>query len=249
MIIAGQQPTIQESLGGQTQIIQGIPRIEDGKTAEVYPGAIDVWRNMMHFGISGGTSEEVIRAVYNFGAKKSGLMDSLNPEFPTSVFDASHLMTDLLGSGIQITACKRIGTTFRFACAQNGSYWVDQVDMTQYQYQAIHRSLAFDRQSPYPKAPVKLLQELKGSLRTGESVRVTMSPDPYEDPDFEDTDATVSLTENEVGVKLVELPFTAAANEVKSRDLHVETRLIGTGSTRPSVKRRWVEVEEDQDQL
>lgn len=249
LIIAGQQPTLQESLGGQTQIIQGIPHIGEGKTAEIYPGAIDVWRNMVHFGLSGGTSETVIRAVYNFGSKKSSIPDSLNAEFPTHVFDSSHLMADLLGAGIQITACKRIGTTFRFACAQNGTYWVDQIDMGQYQYQSIHRSLAFDRQSPYPKSPIKLLQELKGKIRTGESIITTMSPDPYGDEDFTDSDSYVRLTEDEVDVGLVELPFNAQENEIKSRDLHVETRLLGTGTTRPAIKRRWVEVDEDQDQL
>lgn len=248
-IFAGQSPTIQESLGGQTEIMHGIPHIEDGATAEIYPGAVDVWRNMVHFGISGGTSETVIRGIYNYGAKNSRFPDVLNPEFPSSAFDASGNMADLLGSGIQITACKRIGTTFRFAVAQDGEYWVDEIDMGAYQSQAIRRSLAFDRMSPYPKAPVKLISELKGSIGEDESVEIRMSGDPYGDEDFSDTTALVELIENEEGLKLIEVPFTSADNEIRSRDLHYEVRLKGTGSTRPALKRTWVEVNEDQDQL
>lgn len=249
LIIAGQQPTIQESLGGQTEIIQGIPHIEDGKTAEVYPGAVDGWRNMMHFGISDGTSETAIRAVYSYGSKKSGINVSLNPEFPTSAFDISHVMSDLLSSGVQITACKQIGNTFRFACAQNGQYWIDQIDMNQYQYQAIHRTLAFDNTDPYEKVPMKILQELKAALQTGESVKTTISPDPFGDPDFTDTATNMSMTEDEVGTKLVEMPFGAQDNPIRSRDVHIETRLMGTGATRPAVKRRWAQLDEDWDQV
>ncbi len=249
MIIAGQQPSIQESLGGQTQIVQQLPHVEDGMTAEVLPGAIDVWRNMMHFGVGGGNSETVIRAVYNYGSKKTGIADSLNPEFPTSVYDASNLMTDLLGQGIKITACKRIGTTFRFACAQGTSYWMDEIDMTQYQNESIHRSLAFDRESPYPKTPATLVQELKGKLKTGEEVEVTISPDPYEDPDFEEAEQNMTYTESEVGVTEVSMRLGAQENQIRSRDLHVETRLRGTGTSRPAIKRRWVDLNEDQDQF
>lgn len=251
-IIAGMQPTIQQSLGGQTEIVQGIPHIEDGKTVEIYPGAIDIWRNMVHFGISAGTSETVIRAIYNYGSKNSRLLDSLNPEFPTSQFDESGDMADLLGSNVKITACKRIGTTFRFAVEQDGEYWVDEIDLEQYQSQSIRRSLAFDRRSPYEKSISKMLIELKGQLQTGESVTVKISPDPYGDDDFSDTTSVVSLTEtydaDEIK-KTIELPLTAQTNEIRSRDIHYEIRLMGTGSTRPSMKRIWGQIMEDQDQL
>lgn len=248
-IICGQQPTIQESLGGQTTIVQGIPRVEDGRTAEVYPGAIDIWRNMVHFGISGGTSDRVIRALYNYGAKNTRFTDVLNPEFPTSNFDATGDMNDLLSSGVQITACKKFGTTMRYACSQNGVNWIDQIDMAQYQSQAIRRSLAFDRNSPYEKSADKLIMELKGSLKADESVSVTISPDPYGDEDFTSTTSTIAKTEATVGTKLFTLPMTAESNPIRSRDIHYEVRLKGTGATRPSLKRTWIDIIEDQDQL
>lgn len=249
VVFAGQQTTIQESLGGMTEIVQSIPNIEDGDTAEIYPGAVDIWRNMVHFGISDGTSETVIRALYNWGAKNSKFPSVLNAEFPTSVFDASGLSADLYGTGIKITACKKIGTTLRFAFKSGNTYGICQIDTTQYQNQAVWRSLAFDRESPYIKTPDKLLTELAGSLAINESVIVKISPDPYGDPAFSNTDDVNTITEDDLGSKVIELPIVTSSKPIRSRDMHVELRLKGTGATRPSVKRTWVEILEDSDQL
>lgn len=248
-IFCGQQTTIQESLGGSTQIIQGIPGIGDGEIAEIYPGAVDVWRNMVHFGISDGNAGNVVRCLYNYGAKNSKFFDVLNSEFPTSVFDESGDFDDLFGSRVRITAVKKIGTTLRFAWNVGDEYGVDQIDTTQYQNQAIRRSLAFDRMSPYEKTGIKLVSELKGKLAEGESVKISVSPDPYGDPRFENEDDIVTYTESTVDEKTIEIPMTVSDVPLKSRDLHVETVLSGTGTTRPSIKRTWIQLDENADQM
>lgn len=249
VIVTGQLPIVQKTSGGISDFVKSIPRVEDGDTAEVYPGAIDFWRNMVHFGISTGTSEEVIRAIYTWGAKKALFDPALNAEFPTPVYDASNDPGDLMGSGIQITACKKIGTTFRFAYKAGDQYGIAQIDTTQYQKEAIWRSLAFDRQSPFVKVADREMVELVNKLKTGESVTAKISPEPYEDPDFEDTDTLVAKTETTVGAKLLELPLSVSANPIRSRDLHTEFRLTGTGTTRPAIKRAWIDTIEEQDQL
>ena len=244
IIIAGEQPTIQESLGGPFSIMRTIPGVADGKYAEVYPGAIDLWRNMVHFGVSDGDSTTVVRAVYNWGAKNVLFDDALNAEFPTSNADVG-AGTGYTGTGVQITAVKRCGTKIRFAWKDSSSYGVDEIDTSQYQAVGIYRTLAFDRESPYEKVGHVVKVEAAHALAANESITVKLSSDPYDDPTFADASTTVNQTESTVGANKLTMPLTANAVPIRGSDLHLELRLAGTGSTRPTVKRVWSELKED----
>lgn len=242
MLIAGGEAQIQESLGGIADPIINIPDVSIGQTVEVYPGAIDTWRNLVHFGLAGGDADQVVRAVYTYGKKKNSVPDALNAEYP-----ASH--GGFIGTGYGITAIKKIGSTIRFAWKNGSTYGVDEVDINQYQSQAVIRTLAFDGNSPYEKVGFKLMIELAGKLKTGESITGKMSTEPYDDPTFTDPDSTASNTLTTVGEKKFELPLTVNDVPMRSQDLHAEIALAGTGSTRPAVKRMWVELDEESDQL
>lgn len=241
IIIAGQQPDIIESLGGIGQVVKSIPNVGDGKTAEVWPGAIDIWQKMIHFGISDGTSTTVLRVVRNWGARNARFPDVLNPEFPVTT-------GTLTGTSLQITALKRIGTTIRYAFKEGSTYYIAEVDTTQYQSVARVRTLAFDNASPFEKLAFKLNVELAGALKTDESVVIKINGDPYDDPTFGGSD-TITRTESTVGKTLCTFPFTADAQEVRSRDIHLEVALNGPGTTAPAMKRFWVELEDQEDTL
>lgn len=242
-IIAGTPATIQQSLGGTASIIMGIPNIGEGYTAEVYPGAIETWRNMIHFGLSDGTSTTVIRAVYSYGARSGKYSEVLNAEFPTSV-------GTLTGTGVQITAIKKVGTTIYFAWKSSSSYGIDYVDTTAYQAQGIYRSLIWDHECPYDKIPEKGVVQFGGALITGESVKLDVSPDPYGDPTFGNSNNDmVTKTENTVGAKRLELPLTNTTPKVRSADLHMQLTLAGPGTSTPSVKRSIIEISEEVDQI
>lgn len=241
LIVAGQHPELIESLGGVGQVVKSIPNIGDGKTAEVWPGAIDIWQKLVHFGISDGTSSTVLRMVRSWGARNARFAEVLNPEYPVST-------GTLTGTGLQITALKRIGTTIRYAWKDGSSYGIDEIDTTQYQATAKVRTLAFDNVSPFEKIAFKVFVELAGALKENESVTVKINGDPYDDPTFAGG-ATVTQTENTEGARELEFPLTANAQEVRSRDVHLEIALNSATTTAPAMKRFWVELEDQDDTL
>jgi len=241
-IIAGEQPQIQESVGGIAETMFRIPNIGLGKTAEVYPGAIDRWNGKVYFGISAGTSTTVLRVVREWGAKNSGYQSVSNPIYPLST-------GTLTGTGVQITALKKIGTTIQFAWKDGSSYGVDKVDTTQFQAVSILRSLINDHKTPYMKLGDRAIVELCGALKTDETVTLKIGTDPYDDPTFATAAKYASTTLSSVGNSLLILPLGNAASNIKSRNLHFEAQLAGTGSTRPSIKGVWIKLEEYDDDL
>ncbi len=243
MILAGQEPVIQESQGAAADFAYSIPNVGLGQTAEIYPGAIDAWRSLVYFGISGGTSLTVMRALYGWGSRKTGFETSLTPEYPPS-------HGGLSGSTVKITAVKRVGTTLRFAWVNGSTYGVDQIDTTQYVNEAVVRTLAFDNRSAHEKNAYRLMVELAGALKSGEYVTASISPDPYDDPNFANIETDgATKTQKTQGMRILELPLMVNSNPIKSRDLHVELKFGGSGTTRPKPKRIWVAITESNDQL
>lgn len=240
--IAGSEPVIQKSLGGIAEDIHVIPNVGVGKTAEVWPGAIDVWRNKVHFGISDGTSTTVKRVVRTYGAKSSGFPDAVNPEFPMSSGSQS-------GDSVQITAVKRIGTTIRFACRDGNDKWIDEVDTTLLQANATYRSLAFDNDSPFTKVPPYLCIELVNALAANESVRIRITNAPYSDPTFSTSSNYVEHTETTVGTTLIRVPLASTSVQIRSRDLAIEVYVGGSAATKPEIKRVWIPVDEETDSI
>lgn len=240
--IAGTPPTLQRSLGGAAEDIHVIPGLAVGETAEVWPGAIDVWRNKVYFGISDGTAASVLRVVRAYGAKSSGFPDAINPEFPAS-------SGTIQGTTLQITAVKRIGTTLRFAVRDGANKWIDEVDTSQLQSSARYRSLSFDNESPFDKVPPELDIELINPIATNESVVVKISNKPYADPSFADTTNYVTHTESTVGTTLIRVPLNSQSVSIRSRDLHFEIVCGGSAATKPEIKRIWIPVSEQADQI
>lgn len=240
--IIGLQPTIQQSQGGSAESLITIPAVGDAKTAEVYPGAVALWQGRVFFGIGGGTSTTVYRGIYSFGSKNVYTDKVLCPEI-----SASH-GTDR-GTDVAITAVCKIGTTLRFAWTNGLTYGVDEVDLTQYAASATYFSLAYDRESPHQKLVIRGKVEFAGALASGESVTLSISPDPYGDADFATSTDIATKTESTVGAKELELPVENTGKDLKSRDLHYKLTLSGSGSTRPEVKRVWFEFDELDDQL
>lgn len=254
IIIAGTQPSIIESLGGVGEVVSTIPRVNAGETAEVYPGAIELYDKMVHFGISDGTATDVLRVVYNWGAKNSRFGDILNPEYPTSFAAIQTNLNNVKGTQLQITAVRKIGTTLRFAWKNGSTYGIDYIDNTKYQPTAIARTLAFDRESPYLKNASKLFVDFGNKLAANESVVAKISGDPYGDPDFSNSSTTelypvLSKTQDTDNARTLEYPLTEEPGKILSRDLHIELQLRGNGDTSPTIKRVWTKFEELDDTL
>lgn len=241
-IIAGEQPMIQQSVGGIAQVMHRIPNVGLGKTAEVYPGAIDKWNGRIYFGISAGTSTTVLRVVREWGAKNGAFREVSNPLYPLST-------GTLTGTGVQITALKKIGTTMYYAWKDGVTYGVDKVDTTAFQESSVLRSLVSDHETPWMKNAKRAIVELTGALKTNETVTLKIGNDPYDDPTFSDATKYATKTITTAGLKLLDMPLANIMPAIHTREMHFELTLGGSAGTKPAIKSVWVEVEENNDAL
>lgn len=245
-VITGMDPILETTQGGQSIIEQGIPATGLGKTAEVYPGAITTWRNLIHFGLSDGTSSTVWRGVYNFGAKNAKFPNALNPEFPITTTNSS-------GTTVQITAVQQFGNSLHIAWKDTTTgvtqqYGVDTIDITKYQTTATYKSLYYDHEDPFTKRPKRLILELSKPLNTGESVTAKLSGNPYSDPEFTDTTSLMTASITAVGDTFVDIPVESMTTGfIASRDLQFELTLTGPGTSTPFVKRVMTFIEPEVD--
>jgi hypothetical protein len=85
-IFAGYQGDILEYSGGaMANKIKRIPLIEPTKYVEIYPGAVNMWRTMLRFGVTGNSdSTEIQRGVYSWGSLNVKYSDSLSFDYPIS---------------------------------------------------------------------------------------------------------------------------------------------------------------------
>lgn len=241
MLISGERPVIQITQGGSTDDRHTLPDVAIGHTAEVWPGAIDVWNKKVYFGISAGTSPDVLRVVRGWGAKNSAMPDACNPEFPIST-------GTLTGTGLQITAVKKVGTSLRYAWVDGVDKGIDQVDLTQVQATAKLRSLAWDNETPYDKIPSDLVVELTRPLADGESVTIKVGNEPYSDPKFTNTATYTSMQVTSANVlpeggRLIRIPLSTT--HIRSRDLHYEVSVVGD----VEIKRIWTAIAEANDTI
>lgn len=239
-VVTGKDPIIETTQGGESTALQGIPNVGLGNTAEVYPGAMALDRNLIHFGISDGTSASIWRGVYTFGAKNAKFTTALSPELPIST---GHIT----GTSVQITAVKQIGTSFRIAWKDTGStqqYGVDTINLTHFQTAGVYDSLFFDHGDPFLKIPKRLIVQLAKPLGSNESVTVQISGNPYSDPTFTDTSSMMTSTLSTVGMLYQDIPIESMSDGfIQSRDLKMRINLTGPGTSTPSLKRVMVFIE------
>lgn len=239
-IISGKDPIFEITQGGQSTALQGIAGTGLGNTAEVYPGAMAIDRNLIHFGLSDGTSPTIWRGCYTFGARNAKFPTALNPELPIST---GHIA----GTSVQITAVKQIGTSFRIAWKDTGAtqqYGVDTVNPTQYQTSATYDSLFFDHGDPFLKIPKRLMVQLAKPLNTGESVMVKISGNTYSDTNFTDATSIMTATINTAGQVWADIPVESQTTGfIQSRDLKMRIILNGPGTSTPVLKRVMVFIE------
>jgi hypothetical protein len=242
VIFCGDRPKILKSNGAQALTYMEIPGIAPGMTAEIYPDAIEMFNNLIHFGISAGTDTTVPRMVYTYGAKNAKFNDALVPTYPTSV----GLIT---GTTVKITSIKKVGSKLRFAWVSGTSKGIDQVDFTKYQSSATIRTLAYDHNTSFNKVGNHGIIELTKPLAVNESVSIKVSSRPYADPTFAGADV-VSTTQATVGATRLELPLAQSSQEVSGTDLHFEVTLASSdGLSTPGVKRPLIQFEEQQDDM
>jgi len=123
-VIAGYEGNLLAYGGGETQKIKQIPLLGKKTYAETAPGAMTMWRSMLHFGSTLNTNSTTIhQGVYSYGKLHSEYPNSLGFDYPLSIGD-------------QQSATVRIGSVFPAGQSlyigwQNGNvYGIDTVSVT-----------------------------------------------------------------------------------------------------------------------
>lgn len=97
-----------------------------GSTAEVMPGAMTVWNNLLYFGFSNGTSNSIEYVIYAWGRYDRDYAEILTKDYPIS--------TGVTDSTMQITSMAGINPSkFLISWYDGVNYGVDNIDTTKSQ--------------------------------------------------------------------------------------------------------------------
>lgn len=124
-IIAGYSSDLLLYMGGDSaQKIKRIPKVDISKYIEVYPGAMTMWRTLVHIGLAGQSDSDVVeKGVYTWGSLNRNYDDSLNYDYPLSTSTRADVNTRIglvMSNGRKLIIGWNVGT----------AYGVDEVDPT-----------------------------------------------------------------------------------------------------------------------
>ena len=203
--------------GDSAQKVKRIPKIEEDKTIEIFPGAVNMWRTLVHYGVAGGgTSTAIEKGVYTWGSLNRNFQNSLGYDYPLSIDVRT-------GTNLKVGMVAAVGQELLIGWQNENAYGVDKVAITN---------------DPFPTATIELLISDLGdlsrdklpllaradfeALNSGETVKVKYKANresSFKENDAEDTaDATNTrmkiegeVNEIEVAVDLVTTVSTSPA--------------------------------------
>jgi len=106
-----------------TTKIKKIPLLSRGDYTEIYPGAMNMWRSMLHFGaVANSSSTTLTRAVYSWGTINKLYPETLSLDYPIS--------TGSLGNTVKIGLVYPVGQTLLIGWQDGASYGCDQVNFS-----------------------------------------------------------------------------------------------------------------------
>jgi hypothetical protein len=149
-----------------TAKLKPIPLRDRADYIEIYPGAMNMWRSMLHFGVAGSSNSTTIaRGVYSWGTINVLYPDSLSLDYPIS--------TGNIGNTVSVGLVYPIGKTLLVGWQDGIAYGCDQVNFSNApaSYGTI-QNLLLDFGSVWKQQePLKIRADYK-SLATGESVNI-----------------------------------------------------------------------------
>ena len=103
--------------------VKKIPLLSRGDYTEVYPGAINMWRSLIHFGaVANSSSTTLTRAVYSWGTINKLYPETLSLDYPIS--------TGSTGTSVKIGLVYPVGQTLLVGWQDGASYGCDQVNFS-----------------------------------------------------------------------------------------------------------------------
>lgn len=122
-VFAGYQLDLLEYQGGDyASKIKRMPKVTPDTFAEIYPGALTMWKTLLRIGVAGNSdSGDISKGVYTWGSLNERYPVSLGNDYPPSTGNYT-------GTNLRIGATTVVGQKLLFSWQDNVSYGVDYID-------------------------------------------------------------------------------------------------------------------------
>jgi hypothetical protein len=186
--------------------LRRLPHITQGDVVEVLPGAVTVWRSLVHFGIGVSTSTSIERGVYSWGALDGLYQPSLGYDYPIS--------TGNRGSTVKVGCLLSVGQKLFVGWQDNTSFGVDTVDPTgsPFATATVEHLISDFGTISQQKQPLTLRADFN-PLRAGESITVKYRADRATNwNSVQITVSTVGATQARLNIQQKVREFEGAAD-------------------------------------
>lgn len=220
-IVAGYQGDILEYTGGDKAYkVKRLPKITSDKYVEVLPGALTMWRTLLHIGVGVTDSTEVEQAVYSWGKRNESYVDSLSNDYIISTGTTK-------STGVKIGLIMPVNKKLLIGWKDNTAYGLDSVDPsgTPYSSGSIEWMIR-DENALWKEKKPEVIRSDFDPLENGHSIGLQYKLDRDDNWSSEET-ATYSATEEMTKLRLQ--PVFA-----RHREYQVRLNLYTSISTSPT---------------
>lgn len=194
-----------------------MPLLAGGDTVEVFPGAINMWRGILHFGLYGNYSSSTTQqGVYSFGALNQFYPDTLSYDYVISTANR--------GSTVTIGCVFPVGNTLIVGWRDGIACGADQINFSNNPAPSGElQTLILDGNAIWKIKENLMLGATFKALASGESIDLKHSMDRGAFT-VSSTDATVGDTFSNVGL-----------DDGRGKEVQFGVDLYATGSTSPTL--------------
>jgi hypothetical protein len=185
-IVAGYQGDLLEYTGGdQARKVKRIPKITDDTYIEVLPGAMSMWRTLLHIGAGVTDSADIEQGVYSWGKRNNQYLDSLS-------FDYKISTGTIQSTGVKIGLVMPVNKKLLIGWKDNVSFGLDNVAPTNDPYSTGSIEwLVRDEGGVWKEKKISMIRADFEPLESGESIGLQYKLDDngssWSDEQVEDT--------------------------------------------------------------
>ncbi|MDI6808421.1 MAG: hypothetical protein QME66_05500 [Candidatus Eisenbacteria bacterium] len=204
------------AMGRQLVKVKRIPGIVPSY-AEVWPGAVSLWKGLIHAGIAGTTNSTTFsQGVYTYGATDKNYAPSLNLEYTASTGTGT-------GTTLQIGAVRGVDPQNLYVGVRDGvTFRIDRVTGTTPFTTATYTSRIYDASRPFERKLFSAFRVNFAPLGAGQSVAIAVAADRAAAFTTLGTEATADTT------------TLRASTNIKAYDIQVRLTLTA-GAAAPRV--------------
>lgn len=219
-IVAGYQGDVLEYAGGDRATkVKRVPKITDDKYVEVLPGAMSMWRTLLHIGVGVTDSDLIEQGVYSWGKRNNQYVDSLS-------FDYKISSGTTKSSGVKIGMVMPVNKKLLIGFKDGTAYGLDNVDPTNDPYsEGSIEWLIRDEGGVWKEKKIDMIRADFGDLESGESVSLQYKLDDH------GGDWSAAEVEDTVGSKLLRWQ----PEMTRHKEWQVRVNLMTSVSTSPEV--------------